>query len=131
MIVELSALLDALTHPGMGSKHWAVQLRARVSEALGHMQVLRLTIAMERPPVEVFSAAEALGLELRLASLTVAKSRADRLTRLSVTAASALAQRLAASLKADPPAGVTTDAGGSGQEEDGPQHGQAAADVDR
>lgn len=130
MIVELSALLDALTHPGMGGKHWAVQLRARISEALGHMQVLRLTIAMERPPGEVFSAAEALGLELRLASLTVAKSRADRLTRLSVTAASTLAQRLAASLRADPPASVTY-ASGSGQKEDGTQHGQAAADVDR
>lgn len=131
MIVELSGLLDALTHPGMGGKHWAVQLRARIAEALGHMQVLRLTIAMERPPGEVCSAAEALGQELRLASLTIAKSRADRLTRLSVTAAAALAQRLAVSLRADPPAGVSTARDVSGQQENRAQHSQAAADVDR
>lgn len=129
MIVELSALLDALTHPGMGGKAWAVQLRARVSEALGHMQVLRLTIAMERAPDEVCAAAEAIGLELRMASLTISKSRADRLTRLSVDTACALAQRLAASLRTDPP--VKPAGEGSGEQEDGAQHGKAAADVHR
>jgi hypothetical protein len=97
---DLQFLLESLAHPGLGTKPWAVQLRASVEKALVQLQILRMTKAMDRPQLESLAAAESILVHLRQASVLVSKSRSDELTGTSVRFALALAKRVQAGQKA-------------------------------
>jgi hypothetical protein len=91
---DLQHLLESLTHPGLGNKPWAVQLRAGIQQALVQVQILRMTRSMGRPQQEALAAAQTIHVCLRQASVLVAKSRSDELTRTSIRFALALAKRV-------------------------------------
>jgi hypothetical protein len=99
LLNDLQLLLESLSHPGLGAKPWAVQLRAGVGRALVQLQVLRMTKSMGRPQEESLAAAQNILVHLRQASVLVAKSRSDELTSTSVRFALALAKRVQESQK--------------------------------
>ncbi len=100
LLDDLQLLLESLSHPGLGSKPWAVQLRAGVQQALVQVQILRMTRSMGRPMEESLVATQSILVHLRQASALVAKTRSDELTRTSGMFAMAIAKRLQESLKA-------------------------------
>jgi len=100
LLDDLQLLLDSLTHPGLGAKPWAVQLRSGVQQALVQVQILRMSKSMGRPQEEALAAAQVIHVCMRHASVLIAKSRSDELTRTSVRFALALAKRLQESQKA-------------------------------
>jgi len=97
---DLQDLLHSLTHPGLGNKPWAVQLRAGVREALVQVQIIRMANHLGRPPNEALVAAQDLLVPIRQAKVLASKSRCDNLTKVSLKFALLLGERLVRHQKA-------------------------------
>jgi hypothetical protein len=94
LLDDLQRLLEALALSGLGTKPWAVQLRAGIEKTLLQVQILRMTMLMGRPKQESLAAAQSVLVHLRQASALASKSRSGELTITSVRFALALAKRV-------------------------------------
>jgi hypothetical protein len=78
------------------AKRWQRQVRGHLAD--GRLQILRLTISLERGKEEIAKAAADLLQPLRAANAYVGAGRADMGTKMAVQIAFAIAQKLAAAL---------------------------------
>lgn len=97
-IKDFDALLGLLRSELRVTKPWQRQLAGRLAELDHLLQVLRLTIIMERSDVEVSDAADALLAACRATSGALAGSRADHVTRTALRLTIAAAELLVNSL---------------------------------
>ncbi|MBU0914788.1 MAG: hypothetical protein KKD97_00365 [Gammaproteobacteria bacterium] len=90
----------ALLQKGLSrAKPWQRQLAALLIEVDARVQVLRLTVAMERSDAEIVAAAEQLGDLCRLAAAAVRGSRVDPTTRAAIQLIGDMAVRIRAGLE--------------------------------
>lgn len=94
LIVDLTGLLDALRSATVPTKPWQRQLLRDLEEAERQLQVLRLTIAMERHDDEICAAAHELHSTLGRSTAVVSRGRADEATRGAMRLLTALANEL-------------------------------------
>jgi len=97
-IHDLSAVVMALQGSLPLSKPWQRYLVAQLDEAARHLDVLRLTISLDREDQEVAQAAGALHTVLRRAYQYISSGRADDGTRTAMRLALELARRVERSL---------------------------------
>jgi hypothetical protein len=97
-ISDLDSLVQALLSSVPESKPWQRQLRFHLSQADRLVQVLRLTIAMQRDKAEIAEAAEALMTAIRTAHVYVNGGRADIGTKAALQLGFGLAQTVRAAL---------------------------------
>lgn len=90
-ITGLSAALQSATVPG---KPWQRQLLRDLQEADTHLQILRMTIAMDRDDGEVLAAARSLAAVLTRSAAGIGQGRADQGTRDGARLLAALAREL-------------------------------------
>lgn len=100
IVVDLTGLLDALQSVTVPGKPWQRQLLRDLTEADKQLQILRLTIAMDRQDVEILDAAGALSSVLLNAALAIGRGRADQGTRDATRLLAGLAKELHARLVA-------------------------------
>lgn len=81
------------------AKPWQRQLAAHLVDVDARIQVLRLTIAMERSDAEIVAAAEQLGDLARLAAASVRGSRVDPTTRAAIQLIGDMVVRISAGLE--------------------------------
>jgi len=93
-IGDLDELVRLFANGLSRSKPWQVHLAVHIAEADRLMQVLRLTVALDRPKAEIVEAATDLQMACRRARLSLAGTRADR----TAVAALQLATELAAAI---------------------------------
>ncbi|MEO6280910.1 hypothetical protein [Roseateles sp.] len=93
-IGDLDALLQAMQSSMGLSKPWQRQLAAKLTDAARHLDILRLTISLEREATEIANAASALLTVLRQADANIAAGRADEGTRCAVRLAAEFARRV-------------------------------------
>lgn len=95
--------LDSLIHAILGSlrpsKPWQRQLLQQLREVDRLTLVLRMTISMQRPSVELSEASEQLSTSLRVAQRWVAAGRADQGTKMAVLLAWDLGQLVDAAIR--------------------------------
>lgn len=82
------------------SKPWQRQLRVSLDEASRHLDILRLTISLERGDEEIADAAGALLTGLRKTHAYISSGRADERTRGAMRLAFELAQKVERSIAA-------------------------------
>lgn len=92
-IADFDSTVSALVKIFPPAKVWQRQLRAFLLEADRSLQVLRLTVAMDRPGSERRDAGKSLLSALRAADMLVGRSRADVGIKDAVRMAHALAQQ--------------------------------------
>lgn len=95
VVNDLTELVRALLSALPVAKPWQRQLRGRLSDVDERLQVLRMTITMERADTEIREAAGALLLALRAANQYGAGGRTDAATRSAVQLALRLGQHIA------------------------------------
>lgn len=95
----LNGTMSALTR----SVIWQRQLIAQLEDASKHLQILRLTISLERSGDELKGASQDLLRQLRHAFAQVMGSRADQETRRAVGLATKLAEKVDRSIDLPPP----------------------------
>lgn len=94
LIVDLTALVSNLLACTPAAKPWQQQLRRQLLAADVHLQVLRMTIVLERADEETLDAARKLAPCLGLAAAGVGQGRADHTTRDGVRLSATLARHL-------------------------------------
>lgn len=99
IVVDLTGLLAALQSATIPGKPWQRQLLRDLDEADTHLQILRLTIAMNRRDDEVLSAARSLTSVLTRAASSIGRGRADQGTRDATRLLAGLAKELDARLE--------------------------------
>lgn len=97
-INDLTELVRALLTALPSTKPWQRQLRAQLSEVDGRLQILRMTIALERHDDEIRQAAEQLLLGLRAANQYGAGGRTDAATRAAVKLALRMGQQISSGI---------------------------------
>jgi len=102
-IGDLGDLVRMLAGSLSQAKPWQRQLRVRLAEAQQLLEVLRLTVAMERSDVEILEAANLLAKECNAIVLAIVGSRADVTTKAAVRLVSRLAQQICDELRATAP----------------------------
>lgn len=100
-IQDLDHIVRGLLVSLRGSKPWHRQLSLHLMDADRLLQVLRMTVAMDRPVADVQRAARDLVIPLNAAQTYAASSRADGETRRAIQLGIALARRVAALLEKD------------------------------
>lgn len=80
------------------TKPWQRQLASRLGDVDRLVQVLRLTIAMEKPDVQIVAAAEDVAGACRRAAASLAGSRADFPSLQAVALVSDLGEKLRAAI---------------------------------
>lgn len=95
IIKDLTGLVEALQSALPQSKPWQRQLRTQLVDVDRQLQVVRMTIAMERCDQEFAAAAHHLVLALRSANQYGASGRADGATRAAVQLALRMAMEIA------------------------------------
>lgn len=98
LIKDLQDLVTLLSKGLSRAKPWQRQLAGHLADVDRQLQVLRLTVAMERRDAEVLAAAEQLASICRPAAAALAGSRADPTTRTAVHLIGDLAARVGSSL---------------------------------
>lgn len=98
LIRDLQELVTLLKSGLSRAKPWQRQLAGHLVEVDQHLQVLRLTVAMERHDAEIVDAAERVTSACRLTAAALAGSRVDPTTRTAVHLIVDLASRIHASL---------------------------------
>lgn len=93
-IGDLHAIVEAVLKSLPPSKPWQRQLVQHLHEIDRTIQVLRMTIALERVPSEVTAAKEQVLVALRVANRYVAMGRADVGTKAAVRLAYEIGQRI-------------------------------------
>lgn len=101
-IGDLDNLVRLLTKGLSGAKPWQLRLALHFAEADRLMQVLRLSVAMERAHAEIVVAATELQLVCRRARHSLDGTRADRTTLAAVQLGSDLAASIVHALKQIP-----------------------------
>ncbi|MGQ3050260.1 MAG: hypothetical protein ACT6S0_00615 [Roseateles sp.] len=99
-ISDLDDLVQAVLKSLPSSKPWQRQLHAYLNDIDRLTQVLRMTVAMNRPAGEVGDAAQDLRTALRVAQRYVGTGRADFGTKAAVGIACELGVRIDATLSA-------------------------------
>lgn len=84
------------------AKPWQRQLAARLGDVDRLMQVLRLTIAMEKSDAQILAAAEDVGRACRQAAASLTGSRADYPSLQAVALVSDLGEKLRTAFSALP-----------------------------
>ncbi len=97
-IGDLEALVRGLIQGLPASKPWQRQALDHLGEADRAMQVLRLSIALEREQEELVDAARQVQLALRAARAFTIPARADLITKTGLKLASDLSDKLHVSL---------------------------------
>lgn len=97
-LCDLDKLIGALLSSVPTGKPWQRQLRRQLEDCDGLIQVLRLTLLMERGDAEVRKAAEELFGSLRLANTSANAGRTDMATRHAIKLAVLYGQRVSAAL---------------------------------
>lgn len=90
-IRDLGDLVAQLAIGVRGPLPWQRQLLAHLDGLAGLVQILRMSVVLERPHDEIREAARALLAHARHASVAVAGSRADPTTRIALRLALNLA----------------------------------------
>lgn len=93
-INDLDLVLQAVLTSTPRSKPWQRQLLNHLAEAERHVQILRMTISMQRPDDEVRDASRRIEAALRVAHQYVGVSRADLGCKTAARVAFEYAQRL-------------------------------------
>ena len=97
-ITDLDALVQAVLTSLRPSKPWQRQLLQQLADIDRRIQVLRMTIALNRAGDEVSDAKEQLRVALRVAQRYVAVGRADLGTKAAIGLACELGLRIDAAL---------------------------------
>lgn len=98
-ICDLADLIGLIQKSLPRSMAWQRKLVAELDDVDRAIQVLRMTVAMERRDSEILEAASAVHAACRQAELSMAGTRADAITRRSVRFAVQQSQGIAALLK--------------------------------
>jgi len=93
-IGDLDSLIQALLSSVPLAKPWQRQLRAELSRADRLIQVLRMTIALNRGAAEQAQATDGVLVAMRTAHSYILGGRADGGTKMAVQLGFSLAQRL-------------------------------------
>lgn len=93
-IQDLQQLVTLLLKGLARAKPWQRQLAGHLGDVEHQLQVLRLTVAMDKPFAELFEASEQLLRTCRLSSAVLAGTRADKTTRTAVMLAGDLAEQV-------------------------------------
>lgn len=93
-IVDMDTLIKLLVAELPRAKPWQRQLASHLAGIDGRLQIIRLTISLDRGGSEVLQEAEMLYEACRRAGATLAGSRADHSTRSALQLAVALAAGL-------------------------------------
>lgn len=99
-IGNLDDLVRALGNGLSRAKPWQRQLTSRLGEIDRNLQVLHMTVALERTDHEILSAAVNLSAECRSVGLAVAGSRADLAIKGAVRLIAEMAAQLLRQLQA-------------------------------
>lgn len=99
LIKDVQDLVSLLRQGLSRTKPWQRQLAAHLGDVDQQLQVLRMTVAMERHDGEILEAAEQLAGICRLAGAALAGSRVDSTTRAAVRLIGDLAVRIRAALQ--------------------------------
>jgi hypothetical protein len=97
-IHDLTELVHALLTALPAAKPWQRQMRAQLSDVDSRLQVLRMTIAMEKRDDEIREAADQLLMGLRAANQHGAGGRTDAATRAAVRLALRMGQQISTAL---------------------------------
>lgn len=103
-IRDFSELVNTLAIGVSGPLPWQRQLVAHLDGLAGVVQILRMSVVLERSDAEVREAAQVLVEHTRHASLAVAGSRADPMVRVALRLALSLALTIRTGLPAPVPA---------------------------
>jgi hypothetical protein len=95
---DLGDLVCDLRRAVLPNKTWQRQLLAQLTNVDRRVQVLRMTIAMGRPPAEKAEATEQLQIALRVTQRHVEGGRADQITRAAILLACQLGSQIDAAL---------------------------------
>jgi hypothetical protein len=98
-IPDFDELVTKLGIGARGPLPWQRQLVAHLDGLASLVQILRMSVVLERPEAEVCETAMALAEHTRQASLAVAGSRADLHTRVALRLALNLAITISAGLR--------------------------------
>lgn len=93
-IGDLDDLISLLSKGLSRAKPWQQRLAAQLNEIDRLLQVMRLTIAMERSDAEILDAARDLRAACRQTSNTASTTRADQVTKASLRLAADLSASL-------------------------------------
>lgn len=93
-VQDLQQIVALLLKGQPRAKPWQRQLVAHLVDVDRHVQVLRLTMSLDRPEVEVLQASEGLEAASRLLTLAVSGSRVDLTTRAALRLVADLAARV-------------------------------------
>ena len=94
VILDLTELVRLVPASLPAAKPWQRQLIAELSDADRLIQVLRMTVSMERPDHEIREAAMAVRVACRKASATAASSRSDATTKAAAKLIADMATRM-------------------------------------
>ena len=98
-ILDLTDLLALISKGISRAKPWERQLASELVEVDRRLQVLRMTIVMERDDNEILAAAERLRLGCRDASMSLRGSRAGATTQAALRLAADLAEGIVQALR--------------------------------
>ena len=101
-ITDLDGLVNALIRTMPSAKPWQRTLIDQLANADREIQVLRMTIALDRSEHELRTASTRLHETLALANALGAKSRADSSTKAAVRLAASIAKQISEACRADP-----------------------------
>jgi hypothetical protein len=107
-IQDFDELVTKLGIGARGPLPWQRQLAGHLDGLAGLVQILRMSVVLERPEAEVRETARALTEHTRQASLAVAGSRADLHTRVALRLALNLAMTISSGLRPLAPAELDT-----------------------
>lgn len=127
-IGDLDDLIKAVTTSLPRTKPWQRQLHQYLRDIERRLQVLRMTLAMQRAAEEVVEAAGQLCTALRVAQRYLAAGRADLGTKTAVGFACELGQRVATSLEVQLHGVAGLDAQGAVGNEGGNQSADRSGD---
>ncbi len=98
-IVQLDDLIKALASSLPAAKPWQRQLRRHLDDVERHMQILRMTIAMDRLYIEIAESVDDLNVALRIAHRYGTSSRAGVATKIALGIGTQLGQQIDAALR--------------------------------
>lgn len=92
-------LVDLLRKEPRRGTTWQRQLAARLVDVDRDLQVLRMTLALDKGDSEILAAADALAGVCHLAVMALAGTRADHMTKAAVGLVDQLASSIATSVQ--------------------------------
>ena len=93
-ITDLDSLVQGLLKTLPPAKPWQRQLRRQLGQVDRHIEVLRLTISLDRDHSEILQAAQLAKRALQLSAGTLGRGRADANTRAALQVSERLASMI-------------------------------------